>query len=169
MDWSSRCRTDLQKSQEGCGSGCSCGAESAGLPGSQINRRKFVSLGAYAAAAAALAACAGISEGATAPTSLSGSVKVSDFAALATVGGVATTISGSPVAIVRTSATSFVTLSRICPHQGSTVNAVSGGFKCPNHGATFSSTGTWTGGERTSSMRSYPTAFDSAAGILTIG
>jgi len=44
----------ITKSQEGCGSGCACGAESDSLPVGQINRRKFVSLGAYAAAAAAL-------------------------------------------------------------------------------------------------------------------
>lgn len=160
----------ITKSQEDCGSSCACGAGSTRSLGSQMDRRKFVSLGAYAAAAAALAACAGISEGVTSSTSLSGTLKVSDFAALATVGGVAvTTLSGSPVAIVRTTSTAFITLSRVCPHQGSTVNAVSGGFKCPNHGATFSSTGTWTGGQRTSNMRSYPTAFDSAAGTLTIG
>ena len=160
----------ITKSQEGCGSSCSCGAGGTGLLGNQMDRRKFVSLGVYAAAAAALAACAGISEGATAPTSLSGTLKVSDFSALAAVGGIAvTSISGSPVAVVRTSSTTFVTLSRICPHQGSTVNAVSGGFKCPNHGATFNASGTWTGGERTSNMRSYATAYDSAAGTLTIG
>lgn len=160
----------ITKSQEGCGSSCACGAGSTSLFSSQMDRRKFVSLGVYAAAAGALTACAGISEGAVAPTTLSGTVKVSDFAALATVGGIAvTSISGSPVAIVRTSSTTFITLSRICPHQGSTVNAVSGGFKCPNHGATFNSSGTWTGGERTTNMRSYSTTYDATAGTLTIG
>jgi cytochrome b6-f complex iron-sulfur subunit len=140
-----------------------CGAEC------PIDRRRFITLSAYAAAATALAACA-VTDGATAPTTLNASIKVGDFSALANVGGVATTnIGGSPVAIVRTGATTFITLSRICPHQGSTVNATSTGFKCPNHGATFSSTGTWTGGERTSSMRSYTTSYDAATGTLTVG
>jgi Rieske Fe-S protein len=70
---------------------------------------------------------------------------------------------------VRTGATSFVALSRVCPHQGATVNTSSGGFTCPRHGARFNLTGTWIGGERTSNMRSYPTTFDAATDTLTIG
>ncbi len=161
----------ILKSNEIREESCACGAGSSGLLSSQMDRRKFVSLGAYAAAAAALAACAvGGGTSVTSPGSVGATVKVSDYAALADVGGVAvTTLSGTPVAIVRTSSTTFITLSRICPHQGSTVNAVSGGFKGPNHGATFNSSGTWTGGQRTSSLRSYSTAYDSAAGTLTIG
>lgn len=161
----------IAKSGEGCGASCACGEGSSGLLASPMDRRKFVSFGAYAAAAAALAACAaGGGTDITSPGSVGATVKVSDYAALANVGGVAvTTINETPVAIVRTSSTAFLTLSRICPHQGSTVNVVSGGFKCPNHGATFNSSGTWTGGQRTSSMRSYNTTYDSAAGTLTIG
>ncbi len=160
----------IAKSEEGCGAGCVCGAGSPGVLVSPMDRRKFVSLGAYAAAAAALAACAGIADSSTAPSSVGGTIKVSDFAALATVGGVATTtINGSPVAIVRTSSTTFITLSRVCPHQGSTINEVSGGFKCPNHGATFNTSGTWTGGQRTSNLISYATSYDAAAGTLKIG
>jgi Rieske Fe-S protein len=160
--------SDSVPKKESCGAGCACGADTGLL--TPIDRRKFVSLGVYAAAAAALAACAGISDGATAPSSLTGTIKVSDFAALSNVGGIATTsINGSPIAIVRVSATSFITLSRICPHQGSTVNATSTGFKCPNHGAMFDSAGIWVGGERTTNMRSYTTTYDSAAGTITIG
>ena len=155
--------------EDGCGTNCACGADTSPL-NTPIDRRKFVSLGAYAAAAAALAACAGVSDSTTAPGSLGATLKVSDFAALSTVGGVATTsINGSPVAIVRVSATSFITLSRVCPHQGSTVNPTSTGFKCPNHGALFDPAGIWVGGQRTSSMRSYATTYDSVAGTLTIG
>lgn len=161
----------ITRANEGCGASCGCSSENAGLLTSAIDRRKFVTLGAYAAAAAALAACSvGGGANITSPDSLSATVKVSDFTALAAVGGVAvTTLNGTPIAIVRTSSTTFLTLSRICPHQGSTVNAVSGGFKCPNHGATFNASGTWTGGQKTSSMRSYTTTYDAAAGTLTIG
>ncbi|HEY0779534.1 MAG TPA: hypothetical protein VGD56_16320 [Gemmatirosa sp.] len=49
------------------------------------------------------------------------------------------------------------------------VNIVSSGFYCPNHGAEFNATGTWTGGQRTSNLTSYPTSYDPATGTLTIG
>jgi cytochrome b6-f complex iron-sulfur subunit len=136
-----------------------------------IGRRTFLAQSAILAAAAALAACGG-GDSATAPTTLSGPVtlRVSDYPALANVGGIAlATIDGGLFAITRTGASSFVTLSRVCPHQGSIVNVSGSGFLCPNHGAQFSSSGTWVGGERTSSMRSYPTAYDPTAGTLTVG
>jgi nitrite reductase/ring-hydroxylating ferredoxin subunit len=156
---------------ENCGAGCACGSDSEGLLVSPIDRRKFLSMGAYAAAAAALAACAaGGGTDATSPGTLGATVKVSDYSALASVGGVAITmLNGTPIAIVRTGTTTFITLSRICPHQGSTINQISTGFRCPNHLAQFDTTGNWVGGQRTSNMRSYPTSYDAAAGTLTIG
>jgi len=134
-----------------------------------VGRRQFLSASLMAAAAAALAACAGGTD-ATAPASVNLTLKISDYPALANVGGVAlVSASGSPLAVVRTNTSTFVALSRICPHQGTTVNQTTGGFLCPNHGARFDLNGTWTGGERTSNMRSYATQYDSAAGTLTIG
>jgi Phenylpropionate dioxygenase and related ring-hydroxylating dioxygenases, large terminal subunit len=124
-----------------------------------------------AAAAVALAACAGgLGTSLTSPSSVSLSLKVSDYPALANVGGVAlVNASGSPVAVVRTSTSTFVALSRICPHQGGTIDTVSGGFLCPIHGAQFNINGTWIGGQRTSSMRSYATSYNASTGIVTIG
>jgi len=134
-----------------------------------IGRRQFISASVMAAAAAALAACGSSSSNFTAPGSVGLSVKIADYPALANVGGVATLSSnGSPIAVVRTGAATFVALSLICPHQGSTINATTSGFRCPNHGATFNSTGTWTGGQRTSNMQSYSTTYDAAAGTLAI-
>ena len=135
-----------------------------------IGRRTFLAQSALLAAAAALAACAG-AESATAPTTVSATTfTLTDYPALATVGGVATvSISGSPFALVRTSASSVVALSRVCPHQGNIVNTVSGGFLCPGHGARFDASGRWIGGERTSSLRSYPAVLDSTAGTVTVG
>jgi cytochrome b6-f complex iron-sulfur subunit len=133
-----------------------------------MGRREFLAHSALLAAAAALSAC--VTGDATAPT-LSGTatVNVNDYAALANVGGIAlATVSGAQLAIVRTAAGNFAALSRVCPHQGSIVNVSGSGFRCPNHGATFSSTGQWTGGERTSNMRSYSTSYDATTGILTI-
>jgi len=136
-----------------------------------IGRRTFLAQSALLAAGALLAACA--AGDATDPgTTLNSTtdIKVSDLPALASVGGIAlVNISGNPMAIVRTGDASFVTLSRICPHQGSTINPNGSGFLCPGHGARFSATGQWQGGERTSNMRSYSTSYDATAGTITIG
>lgn len=160
----------IMNNNESC-AGCACGAESESMLVSPIDRRKFLTMGAYAAAAAALAACAaGGGTDATSPGSVGATVKISDYAALASVGGVAvTTLNGTPIAIVRTGTSTFITLSRICPHQGSTINQISTGFRCPNHLAQFDTVGNWVGGQRTSNMRSYTTSYDATAGTLTIG
>ena len=134
-----------------------------------IDRRTFVSRAALAAAAAALAACS-IGDFPTSPASISGSVDVNSYPALANVGGLATlSLSGTPVAIVRTGTSSFVTLSRICPHQGRTINVSGTGFLCPGHKARYTADGTWAGGQRTSNMHAYPTVYDATTGTLTIG
>lgn len=132
-------------------------------------RRTFLTQSMLAAAALALAAC-GLDNGPTAPSSVSGSIRVSDYPALANVGGVAlVTVSGAKLAVVRTSADTFVALSRICPHQGGTVNPSSNGFTCPVHGARFDLTGQWVGGQPTTNLRAYPTSYDAASGTVTIG
>jgi cytochrome b6-f complex iron-sulfur subunit len=135
-----------------------------------LGRREFLQRSAlFAAAAAALAACA--PSDATGP-SLGGmvQVKVTDYPALANVGGIATltTSNGSPIAVVRTGAESFVALSRVCPHQGATVNSTGSGFFCPGHGAQFSDTGVWQGGQPTSNLHAYATSYDAASGVVTI-
>ena len=79
------------------------------------------------------------------------------------------TIGSTPIAVVRTATSSFVALSRICPHQGGGVNPVSGGFLCPLHGAQFSDTGVWEGGQQTGNLTSYNTSYNASAGTLTIG
>lgn len=138
---------------------------------SAIGRRTFLAQSAMLAAVSALAACGLSASGSVTAPSLGGNTTIllADHPSLSPVGGVAlVTISSSPFAIVRTGTATFVTLSRICPHQGSTVNQSGSGFLCPNHGAQFSSSGTWVGGERTSSLRSYTTVYDATAGSLTI-
>ena len=153
-------------STDGCGH---CSAAVFPGAGSEIGRRTFLAQSALLAAAAALAAC-GVSD-ATAPD-LTGqaSIKVTDYPALASVGGIAmVTIQGSPLAIVHTGTSTYVALSRVCPHQGSTVNQSGSGFLCPNHGARFAADGTWVGGQPTSSLRSYATSYDATSGTLTIG
>ncbi len=139
------------------------GATCAG--GCGMDRRAFIAQGVLAVAAVALAGCVPIDG----PTSINGSIKVSDYPTLAATGGIAlVSVSGTPLAIVRTGTATFVALSRSCPHQGTTVNTSGSGFQCPRHGAQFSATGAWVGGQPTTNLRSYTTSFDATTGTLTI-
>lgn len=134
-----------------------------------VDRLTFLKQSAAAIAALALAACG--ADGATAPTTLSSTtVSLASNTALNTVGGVVTLrVDGSPVALVRESTTTFAAFSLVCPHQGQTVESQGTRFYCPGHGATFNLNGQWTGGQRTSNLRSYPTTYDASAGTVTIG
>jgi len=133
-----------------------------------IDRRDFVMRAAVALAAVALAGCAG---DVTSPSSVTSTTfNLSDYPALSSVGGVATvSVSGVPIAIVRTTSTTFAAFSRICPHQGTTINVTSSGFLCPNHGATFDKNGQWIGGQRTNNLTSYPATYNATAGTITVG
>jgi nitrite reductase/ring-hydroxylating ferredoxin subunit len=134
-----------------------------------MDRLNFLKYSAASIAAMALAACGG--GGVTSPSTVSSTtISLASNPKLATVGGVVTmSIDGAPVAIVRESTSSFAAFSLICPHQGSTVEAQSTRFYCPGHGAAFNLNGQWTGGQRTSNLRSYPTTYDSTAGTVTVG
>jgi cytochrome b6-f complex iron-sulfur subunit len=147
------------------------------------DRRKFLSQAALAAVAAVLAtACgdgeiAGVANGSTPevappvlPTTFT--IKIANFPALSTIGGTARVDgnTSNPIAVTRTAAASYVALSMICPHAGyKPINIVSSGFRCPNHGAQFDSSGNWTGGQRTKDLQSYPTVYTASTGSLTIG
>jgi len=132
-------------------------------------RRTFISQSTLAAAALLLAACGDSSVTEPVPVPTGTSIRIADQPALATVGGVAlVTVDSALLAIVRVTQNSFVALSRTCPHQGGRIDTSSTGFTCSRHGATFDKTGTWTGGQRTTNMRSYATSFDAATGTLTI-
>jgi cytochrome b6-f complex iron-sulfur subunit len=134
-----------------------------------VTRREFMIRGSMTGIAIMLAGCS-MGNGPTAPGSVNLTINVSDYPPLASDGGVVyVTASGNPLAVVRLNASTFETLSRVCPHQGGTVNTDGSGFTCPVHGARFSDTGTWEGGQRTSNLRTYPTNFDSSTGVLTIG
>jgi Rieske Fe-S protein len=99
------------------------------------------------------------------------SVKLSSFPALASVNGVARVDggSGAPTVLVRTGSSTFSAFSMVCPHQGSTIGITTSGFTCPNHGARFSTTGAWVGGQPTGNLQSYSTNYDATAGTVTIG
>lgn len=156
-----------------CGGTCACGArceEQPGLP--MVGRRTFLLQGTMTALGLAMAACSGLGGGITgAPRSVSLTIDIGNYPALANVGGVAYVSAGNaPLAVVRVATDTFTALSRVCPHQGGIVGAVSGGlFVCPNHGATFDDYGRWVGGQPTGNLTSYKTSFDTSTGTLTIG
>jgi Rieske Fe-S protein len=145
----------------------------AGSPVTLVDRREFVARSAIGAAGALLlAACGGGSES-TGPGSSGGvslDVTVSNFPALSTIGGIARVDSGvgTPVAAVRTSATSFSAFSLICPHFGCTVGVASRSFACPCHGARFAADGHWTGGQPTGNLTALTTSYDATTNMLTI-
>jgi len=148
------------------GVGCASCAEKAGT-----SRREFITTSAASAVAALLVAACGGASGTTGigggPVTLS--VQVSNFPALANVGGIARVdTGGTPVAAIRTGATTFAALSLICPHFGCTVGINGRAFLCPCHGAQFASTGTWIGGQRTTNLAAFTTSYDATTGVLTI-
>ena len=138
------------------------------------SRREFLSSSVLGAVGAMLVASCG--DGVFGGSSLTGptttvntTVLLSDYPALATVGGVARITSvATPIVVVRTAASTYLALSLICPHAGTTVNLTGNQFVCPNHRATFNSTGTWTGGQRTSNLQSLTVALNATASTLTI-
>ena len=133
-----------------------------------FTRREFLTASTAAAVTAVLAAC-GSDGGPTGSSGVTVEVRLSDYPALATVGGIAK-ISGSsaPMAVVRADAGSYRAFSLVCPHERATVGIQGTGFKCPLHGATFNASGTWTGGERTSGLKELRVTANAAAGTLTI-
>lgn len=134
-----------------------------------VSRRDFVSLATMTAVAAALTACGGGgSEGATGPATGDIAITLGSYPELATVGSVAKVRSSPPVALARTSS-GLVAFSMACTHQGTTVVIDSDKtIFCPNHGATFTYAGVWTGGERTSSLVRLPVRVDAAGSTATI-
>jgi cytochrome b6-f complex iron-sulfur subunit len=134
-----------------------------------LDRRTFLSAATLMAVSALLDACGG-SKGVDFFTGPSGGalvVKLSDFPALASVGGLARVDNGSgaPTALVRTAASSFLGVTMVCTHQGATIDVTGTSFRCPNHGALFSSTGVWQGGQPTTSLATYTATFD---GVNTV-
>jgi Rieske Fe-S protein len=121
-----------------------------------------------AAAALMLGACSSAAvDFFTGPSGGALTVRLSDFPALASVGGLARVDMnvGAPTALVRTGASSFLGLTMVCTHQGATINIDGAGFRCPNHGALFNAAGANTGGQATTSLATYTATFD---GVNTV-
>lgn len=141
---------------------------------SDINRRDFLQNSSLAAVSAFLAsACGGridFGSGLNGPSAaLDGfSIRLRDYPTLSQVGSIAVVTAPLPLAVVRESPSSYAVFSLVCPHGGTTVGLSGEGFKCPNHGATWDNTGTWTGGQPTSGLTRLQATLDSAAGTLVV-
>jgi len=136
-----------------------------------VSRRDFVSMATLSAVTVALTACGGGGEGSTGPVSPGvGTIAIalSNHPELATVGNVAKVRNSPAVAIARTS-TGLVAFSLSCTHQGTVVEIRNGNtLRCPNHFATFTSDGVWTGGQRTTSLVRLPLMLDAGGTTATI-
>ncbi|HET7232157.1 MAG TPA: Rieske (2Fe-2S) protein [Longimicrobium sp.] len=140
-----------------------------------LSRRAFVGQSTLLAVSALLAGCGDGQIGPVGPAAGgtqggSTTVRLADYPALQTVGGMVRVNTGSgPVAVVRATQATFAAFSMVCPHQGATLNLRAAGFSCPSHGATFNAGGVWTGGQRTGNLASVTVTYDAAAGLLTLG
>jgi Rieske Fe-S protein len=138
-----------------------------------LNRRDFLAKSALAAAA--LVVAEGCGDGQIGPSAVQlgagTTIKIADFPALANVG----TIVGITAerALVRTSATTFLGLSRVCTHQGCLTDIRNNQFQCPCHGSVFSNNGSVINGPNIASPPIAPldqltTTFDATAGTVTV-
>jgi cytochrome b6-f complex iron-sulfur subunit len=92
-------------------------------------------------------------------------------AALATAGGSRVIQTGNTrVIIIRTTATTFVTLSARCTHAGTTVGyrAAMNDIRCPNHGSLYQLDGSVKGPPAVSPLAEFDHTFDEAGALLTI-
>jgi len=148
-----------------------------------LNRRDFLARSAFAAAALIAAeACGDGQIGPPAPQSVPGdpllplggpvTLKLSDFPALANT-GVIVDIPNKQRTVMRTSATTFLALSKLCSHQQCDIDIKGDHYECPCHGSQFTATGQVTRGPNIASapigpLRSLKVTVDQAAGTLTI-
>ena len=150
--------------------------ESGAVCGSCVTRRDFLGRVALVAGAMIASGCGAASDVTAvviSPLPVGAiSVKLSDYAGLATIGQPVEirTASGalSGIAAVRTSASSFVALGMACTHAGTKVNIQGQSFDCPNHGSRFNSAGAVTRGPADRALISHAVAYDAALGTLTI-
>ncbi len=76
---------------------------------------------------------------------------------------------GTPLVIVRRSATQYSTLSLLCTHQGCIVGAPANGeLLCPCHGSRYDLTGAVKNGPAVQPLASYPTAYDAGTGTVKV-
>lgn len=147
------------------------------LPNDDLARREFISQATLAAVATVLAACSGGGD-VTAPsgnqqvgsggTTLT--ITLATFPTLSAVGGIAAvgSLGSKPIAVVRTAATTYLALSRVCTHANCTINVNATNFTCPCHGSRFNSTGQVTQGPATTALERFTATLSADGTTLTI-
>jgi cytochrome b6-f complex iron-sulfur subunit len=151
-----------------------------------LNRRDFLARATAAAAvAAALIAAEACGDGQIGPPipHITGggdpdipgggpvTVQLADFPALSTVGTVVDI--GHQRALVRTSATTLLGLSRICTHQQCDTEVHNNRFECPCHGSIFAADGSVVRGPNIAAppntpLRQLAVQVDAQAGTVTV-
>ena len=137
-----------------------------------INRRNFLAKSALAAAALLAAEACG--DGQIGPSAVAlgegATISLSDFPGLATVGTLVDI--GHQRALVRTDATNFLGLSKICTHQGCETDVRNNRFECPCHGSIFSASGSVIRGPNTgetiTALEELTVRFDASANTVTV-
>jgi len=140
-----------------------------------LTRRDFLGRVALVAGAVIAAGCGGASDITSGTGPIAGgsiTLKPTDYAALANLGQPVeirtTTGSASGIAVVRTSATTFLALSMSCTHEGTKVRIAGQIFDCPNHGARFDSSGAVTLGPATRALAQRALAYDVANDTIMV-
>jgi cytochrome b6-f complex iron-sulfur subunit len=143
--------------------------------GGCLTRRDFLGRVALVAGAVIAAGCGGAGDLTVGTGPIAGGsimFKSTDYAALATAGQPVeistTTGTASGIAVVRTSATTFLALSMACTHEGTKVRIAGQIFDCPNHGARFDSRGAVTLGPATRALATRALAYDAATDTITV-
>ena len=134
-----------------------------------MDRKEFLSLLGLSAASLTMASCLGsctkdatASSGSTAaPTSVDFTLDLSQSAnaALANSGGY---LYKNGVIVAKTKAGQYIAVQQICTHENSSVvyQGSSSRFYCDRHGATFSESGTVTGGPAPRALKQYNTTLN---------
>ena len=138
---------------------------------SAVDRRTFLSAAAAAAVLAVLDGCSSSGGMFTGPDGGPFTVTLTNFTALAAVGGVARVDPGigAPTALYRSDVSTFVALSMVCPHAGfAPIDITSSGFHCPAHGSAFSKSGTLVNGPAPTGLTSFATTYDAVSGTVAI-
>jgi cytochrome b6-f complex iron-sulfur subunit len=124
-----------------------------------MDRKEFLSQIGIGGAAVFMGACmAGCSKDGTAPTAVDFTLDLSApaNAALNAAGGY---VYKNNIIVARTQQNTYIAVSQACTHEGTAVQfqGANNRFYCPNHGATFSVTGTVTGGPANKPLTQYNT------------
>jgi Rieske Fe-S protein len=158
----------------------SCSSDPAAPPPLPLlSRREFTrraTAAPFACAAVLVAACGGDDGGGpTAPTgngvTIAGtimSVPLAQNPTLNQPGGMIL-VPQAQALVIRVSSTTYQAMTSVCTHQQCTVTSFDGSrLECPCHGSRFSTSGAVVRGPATTPLRTYPTTFDSATGIITV-